>query len=415
MMNALPVFVFDAAPTMSRALSRRLKARGFEPTRLDAVELLDTGVAPGGLDLAVILVDPRGSAQQSEHVATVLRRLVARNVATVVWGAGGELREEGGPLVEWVPAETGPDEVVGKLGTLARYVPLVKGLERELQHLHRLGEQLNRYVGEIDQEMRLAGRLQRDFLPRELPRVASCSFEVLYSPASWVSGDMYDVSRVDEYHLGMFVADAMGHGVAAGLVTMFLRQALVAKRIAGRSYAIVQPAEALNDLHQCLCRQRLPDSQFVTALYGIIDTRSRTLRLARAGHPYPLHLRRDGTIHEVRSTGTLLGLTEIPTDFGEVEVTLGPGDKLLFYTDGAEGALVIPPTSPGGAISFTEQLQAWAQLPAAEFVRRVRDHLDSREGSLHAADDATLLLLEIDGSAGQGKPGARRPRPGTSA
>jgi serine phosphatase RsbU (regulator of sigma subunit) len=117
----------------------------------------------------------------------------------------------------------------------------------------------------------------------------------------------------------------------------------------------------------------------------------------------------------VRSTGTLLGLTEIPTDFGEVEVTLGPGDKLLFYTDGAEGALVIPPTSPGGAISFTEQLQAWAQLPAAEFVRRVRDHLDSREGSLHAADDATLLLLEIDGSAGQGKPGARRPRPGTSA
>jgi sigma-B regulation protein RsbU (phosphoserine phosphatase) len=414
-MNALPVFVFDAAPAMSQALDRRLKARGFEPTRLDPVELLGSGMAPGRLDLAVILVDPQGSVEQSEHVAAVLRRLVARSVATVVWGAAGELRQEGGPLVEWVPAETGPDEVVGKLGTLARYVPLVKGLERELQHLHRLGEQLNRYVGEIDQEMRLAGRLQRDFLPRELPHVASCSFEVVYCPASWVSGDMYDVLRVDEHHFGMFVADAMGHGVAAGLVTMFLRQALVAKRIAGHSYAIVQPADALNDLHECLCRQHLPDSQFVTAAYGILDIRTRTLRLARAGHPYPIHMRRDGTLHEVRSTGTLLGLAEIPAEFAEVEVTLEPGDKLLFYTDGAEEALVIPPPSSGGAVAFTTQLQEWARLPAAEFVRRIRDHLDSREGSLHPADDATLLLLEIGDSARQGQADAGRPRRGTNA
>jgi sigma-B regulation protein RsbU (phosphoserine phosphatase) len=398
-----PVFILDAAPAMSRALSQRLQVRGFAPARLEPADVLGSGLLPSGLDLAVLLLDPQAPAARKEHVAAILRRLVARNVATVVWGADAALRNEGGPLVEWVPAETGPDEVVGKLGTLARYVPLVKGLERELQHLHRLGEQLNRYVGEIDQEMRLAGRLQRDFLPRQLPDISPYRFDVLYRPASWVSGDMYDIFRVDEHHIGMFLADAMGHGVAAGLVTMFLRQALVSKRVSGRSYAIVDPADALHELHQCLCQQRLPDCQFVTAVYGIIDARSGRLRLARAGHPYPLHLRRDGTIAEVRSVGSLLGLTDLPSEFAETEVMLGRGDKLLLYTDGAEDALLKRGAANGEEAVFTPDLRRWAGLPATDFIRAAREHLDSREGSLHPTDDATLLLLEASETAPTGR------------
>jgi sigma-B regulation protein RsbU (phosphoserine phosphatase) len=395
-MNAnAPILVFDAAPAMSDALKQRLKLRGFVPTRLDPSEVLGSGVFPSGLDLALILLDPDSPLEERERVAALVRRLTARSVATVVWGAGAELRNEGGPLVEWVSPDAGPDEVVGKLGTLARYVPLVKGLERELKHLHRLGDQLSRYVGEIDQELRLAGRLQRDFLPREAPCLPPYEFQALYRPASWVSGDIYDVFRIDEHHVGMFVADAMGHGVAAGLVTMFLRQALVSKRISGHSYTIVEPAQALLELHECLARQRLPDSQFVTAVYAIIDTRCGQVRLARAGHPYPLHLRRDGSIHEVRSIGTLLGLTDIPAEFGEAQLTLAPGDKLLVYTDGVEDAMLVPTPPRGEGVIFTPQLRQWARLSAAEFVREAQEHLDSCEGSLHPSDDATLLLLEF--------------------
>jgi sigma-B regulation protein RsbU (phosphoserine phosphatase) len=393
--TAPPVFVFDAAPELSRTLTRRLRDRGFAPAPLDPAEVLGSGMSLSGADLAVILVDGKAAPEQSERVAAVLRRLVARNVPTVVWGAGDELQSAGGPLVEWVPGEMDPDAVIGKLGTLARYVPLVKGLERELCHLQRLGDQLSRYVGEMDQEMRLAGRLQRDFLPRELYGVPPYKFEALYSPASWVSGDMYDVFRVDEHHVGLFLADAMGHGVAAGLVTMYIRQALVSKRIEGHSYAIVPPAEVLNCLHQSLCRQHFPDSQFVTAVYGVVDTRTSQVTLARAGHPYPLHLRRDGTICEVRSVGSLLGLSEMPVEFAEVRVTLQPGEKLLLYTDGAEDALVVPDPQQRDAVVFTEQLYQWARLPATDFIRAAREHLDSRVGSLHPADDVTLLLLEM--------------------
>lgn len=390
------VLLYDGAPARSEELHARLAERGFAATRLALDGGLQPDVVPTTGDLAVVLLDPRDASGQSPQLQAVLHHLVDQKVATLVYGAALGMRRGGGPLVEWLDADASLDEVAAKIGTLARYAPLIKGLERELCHLHRLGQQLNRYFGEIDQEMRLAGRLQRDFLPRELPSVAPFSFEIFYRPASWVSGDMYDVFRIDECHVAMFVADAMGHGVAAGLLTMFLRQALVAKRIAGNSYSIVRPAEALENLHTCLLKQQLPNSQFVTAAYGVVDTRSGEMTVARAGHPYPLHIRRGGRIHELRSGGGLLGLADVPSDFEETRVGLEPGDKVVFYTDGIEEVFVVPAPNQGGQPTFSSSLQHWAGSSAPEFVQAVGDYLDCREGSLHPADDITMLVMEVE-------------------
>jgi len=395
-MNTPRVLLFDAASSLTPRVSDRLQQRGFSAAKVDPAEMLRPGVAPDASDLALVLVAPDASDEQSQQLAAVLRRLVADNIATVVCGGPASLRRAGGPLVEWLDADVTADEVVGKIGTLARYVPIVNGLERELRNLQRLGEQLNRYFGEIDQEMRLAGRLQRDFLPRELPSIEGYRFDVFYRPASWVSGDMYDVFRIDEQHVGMFVADAMGHGVAAGLLTMFLRQALIAKRIERDGYSIVGPAEALDNLHQCLLRQNLPNSQFVTAAYGIVNIHTGRFTVARAGHPYPLHINAAGEIAEARPGGSLLGLADVPAEFEETTVKLTPGDKIVYYTDGVEEAMVTPGATAGDGSGFTGRLRHWAGLPAADFVRGVGDYLDCREGSLHPADDVTVLLMEVE-------------------
>lgn len=386
------VLVFDGSSGSGGELGDLLRARGFEPTCMTPAEAPAGDVTPERADVAVLVVDPASPADGA--LAALLRHLVDEKVATVVCGAENGLRREGGPLVEWLPADANPDEVIGKVGTLAHYVPLLKGFERELSHLHRLGDQLNRYFGEIDQEMRLAGRLQRDFLPREMPRVRPVRFEGLYRPASWVSGDLYDAFRVDEHHVGMFIADAMGHGVAAGLLTMFLRQSLVSKRITDTAYEVVDPVQALESVHACLVRQKLPNSQFVTAVYGIVDTRTCELRLARAGHPYPVHIRPDGAINEVRSGGSLLGLPDVPTEFEEARIALAPGDKVVFYTDGVEDE-IIEPERPDDVATFTPRFRGWAGLSASELVRAAGEHLDCREGSLNPVDDVTMLVLEV--------------------
>jgi sigma-B regulation protein RsbU (phosphoserine phosphatase) len=394
-MNTTPrVLLFGSAPAVSDELGERLRQRGLTPLHLDWDDPGPAG-ASGGNDAAVVLLDPTRPVQETEPLQALLKRLTAENVATLVWGAGQELPREGGPLVEWLAPEVGLDELVGKIGTLTRYVPLLKGLERELHNLQRLGRQLNHYFAEIDQEMRLAGRLQRDFLPHQLPSTPPFRFEAIFRPASWVSGDLYDAFRIDADHLGVFIADAMGHGVAAGLLTMFLRQALPTKRIAGSSYEVVGPAEALAHLHESLVRQKLPNCQFVTAAYGVINLPRRELTLARAGHPHPLHIPRGGEIAELRSEGSLLGLPDVEPDFSERRTTLSSGDKIVFYTDGGEDVLLLPHAADTDQVEFTPQLRCWASLGAAGFVRAVGEYLDCKEGSLHPADDVTVLVLEV--------------------
>ncbi len=388
------VLLLDAVAERAAGLSARLEQRGLAPVRLAPDELLGAHPHANAADVAVAVAD---AGADPASLRPVIARLAAENVATIICGPGTDaLRRESGPLIEWAPPDASLDELAGKAGTLARCVPLLRGLERELRHLQRLGEHLNRYFGEIDQEMRLAGRLQHDFLPRELPRLGPIRFEAFYRPASWVSGDLYDVFRVDEHHVGMFIADAMGHGVAAGLLTMFLRQALVPKRVHAQGYTVVAPTEALSELHECLLRQKLPSAQFVTAAYGLLDIRSCEVRLARAGHPFPLHISAAGEITEIRSGGSLLGLADVAPDFEEARVALRPGDKLIFYTDGLEDALLVPQSDTATELAvFTPALHDWSRLTASDFLLQLADHLDNREGSLHPADDMTMVLLEV--------------------
>jgi sigma-B regulation protein RsbU (phosphoserine phosphatase) len=285
--------------------------------------------------------------------------------------------------------------VLGKIGTLAHFAPLVSALERELSHLHRLGEQLNHYFNEIDQEMRLAGRLQRDFLPRQLPAAAPFSFHVVYRPASWVSGDMYDVFRIDASHVGLFVADAMGHGVSAGLLTMFFRQAFLPRRADGD--APVSPPEALLGLHDALLQQKLPHSHFVTAVYAVLDTADGTVRLSRGGHPYVLHVPAPGVGGapvELRCEGGLLGLADIEAEFEELSVRLAPGEKLVFYTDGVEDYLLQPRVRGQSAVQLREPIAELCRLPAAQLAAALEQDLDQQAGSLHQPDDITLLVVE---------------------
>jgi sigma-B regulation protein RsbU (phosphoserine phosphatase) len=298
--------------------------------------------------------------------------------------------------VEWLGPQVSVDEVTGRLTTLAHYEPIVRRLEAELRGVQRLGEQLNRYFGEIDQEMRLAGRLQRDLLPHDVNDTSPIVFSTVYRPASWVSGDIYDLFRIDEHHLGMFIADAMGHGVAAGLMTMFLKQGLVPRQRDGKTLRIVSPAEALGNLHESLCRHQLPSCQFVTAAYAIIDTRSLDLCVARAGHPFPLHIAgASGDVRELDPGGGLLGIPDVDPEFEEVRTVLAPGDKFMLYTDGIEDVIVAPRVSHAAPTCFTPTFHEWAAKPAVELSAAVDDHLDHREGSLHPPDDITLLTLEV--------------------
>jgi len=91
------------------------------------------------------------------------------------------------------------------------------------------------FASNMAEQLRVAGMVQRDFLPAKLPNSNKLHWGTIFLPAEWVSGDIYDVMRIDESHIGFYVADVVGHGMPAALLTMFLKQALVMRQTSGLS------------------------------------------------------------------------------------------------------------------------------------------------------------------------------------
>lgn len=268
----------------------------------------------------------------------------------------------------------------------------ITSLQQEVELLRRRDDSLNRYMQRMDEEMRLAARLQHDFLPKHLPQLGRVHFHTLFRPAGYVSGDLYDIMRLDENHVGFYMADAVGHGLPAALLTMFIKNALVTKQIGPDGYRLLAPSQTMARLNDALLSQNLSHATFATAIYGWINTATQTVCFARGGHPNPILLRADHTICPLEAEGALLGI--FPDEpFGDCTVQMAPGDRLLLFSDGVEVAFCeSEQVDPG---QWLVELEARKHLPAEALLQEFADRIDRNMGSLAPKDDLTMLAIEI--------------------
>jgi sigma-B regulation protein RsbU (phosphoserine phosphatase) len=281
-----------------------------------------------------------------------------------------------------VSLEENPEEFGAHLASLlASKRPVSEALRR-----------LRTYTRHLDEQLRLAQRLQMDFLPHRLPTVAGGRFAARLEPAAWVAGDFYDIFRLDERHIAFYIADAIGHGIPAALLTVFVKKSLQAKRIEGKSYELIGPDEALRLLNLDLLSAKLQETPFITMVYGLYNEATRECVYARAGHPRPLLIGRDGNLEELEGEGPLLGIFS-NARFDRCRRRLEPGDRLFLYTDGAER---VEPVSVANPERLYEIIRASAMLPVEEMLDSIMTTV--REGAQggRLADDVTLLALELE-------------------
>jgi len=180
-------------------------------------------------------------------------------------------------------------------------------------HRNKLAEQLSMTKSLADnlaEQLRLAGLVQQDFLPTHMPNTDEVRWASIFMPVEWVSGDIYDMVRIDEQHIGFYVADVVGHGMPAALLTIFLKQALLMRETYDSNYRIFPPTEVIKNLNVRMAAQKLSGYQFATCCYCLLNTKTRQLTYARAGHPYPILIRPGQQPEQLQIRGSLLGVFE---------------------------------------------------------------------------------------------------------
>jgi len=256
-------------------------------------------------------------------------------------------------------------------------------LEQRNQELERSVKQGAAQLEKQEEELQRAREIQQSLLPKEIPQLAGFEVAGAWRPARTVSGDYYDVFKLDGGRLGICIADVVGKGVSAALLMANVQAAV-------RAYAgsAESPAQLCAKVNSLLC-ENLATGKFVTFLYGVLDGEKRTLEYCNAGHLYPI-LVSQGSTRALEHGGAVLGV--FPTwEYENAKIEFRAGDRLLLVTDG------ITEASGADEVEFGEEKLAGAALKesrrtAAEMCDALLNQV-TEFCEAHFQDDATLLVI----------------------
>jgi len=241
-------------------------------------------------------------------------------------------------------------------------------------------------------DLHYAGEIQRSILASVLPRVDGMDFASRYVPCEDTSGDHYSAFWLGDDRIGICIADASGHGVGAAMLAVFLKGHLENICRAGDTPRdpLRDPAEVMELINRSLCDKRF-GREFISAIYGILTPSKREFRFCNAGHPYPMLLGADGSVREIETRNTVLGIFP-DSEYNTDTLRLESGQGLLLYTDG-----LVEARNAGREEFGVEKLQHALAMSLGLGAEAVADRIiraaESFRDGYKAEDDLTLLYF----------------------
>jgi sigma-B regulation protein RsbU (phosphoserine phosphatase) len=226
-------------------------------------------------------------------------------------------------------------QLLAQIHVAERILKLEERLARQLRDLRTANDRL-------ETDLASAAMVQSSLLPDVSPQIHGIDFEWVYQASERLGGDMFNIFRLDEKRVGMYVLDVSGHGTSAALQSVSLSHALtpfdqqggilkVITQNTGR-YDVVPPVEVARRLNR-----NFPliekSGQFFTFLYAVLDVTSLVVRYVRAGHPAPIVANKNSVRCLEKGGGIPIGIMP-EAEYEEERIQLVAGDSLIFYTDG---------------------------------------------------------------------------------
>ena len=241
---------------------------------------------------------------------------------------------------------------------------------------------------EIEREIGIAAEIQRDLIPEKIPEFAGATLAAYSEPAKGVSGDYYDVYKLDKDKIAIVVCDVAGKGVPAALVMVMIRSIfrLIAnpKRTAGEVVSWINKGIAGN----------VSIDRYATMSVLVYDQKTREASFTNAAH-FPLLIYRKSRkqLEEVDTQGLPIGI-DPKGSYGQKKVKFHSGDVVFFCTDGITEA-VNKDREQYGLEQFKNIAISNIDLNCNDLIKEIKEDISRFVGKAKQHDDQTLLLMKI--------------------
>jgi sigma-B regulation protein RsbU (phosphoserine phosphatase) len=236
----------------------------------------------------------------------------------------------------------------------------------------------------MEMELTQASEIQQTFLPAVAPLYEGFDLAGTNICCRTVGGDYYDFLPYQDGRMGLVVGDVSGKGTPAALLMSSLQA-----RVQMLRETMPQPDEAVTTLNRNIA-ERCPMGKFITFFFGLLYPDGR-FDYSNAGHNYPLILRANGHVEQLRGNGLVMGL------FASVfyplkSARLERGDLLALYSDGVTEASNIE-GAEFGEDGLSDFLLGHRNLKCEDLVQQLVEHVRVWHGSASFTDDFTVLLV----------------------
>jgi serine phosphatase RsbU (regulator of sigma subunit) len=241
----------------------------------------------------------------------------------------------------------------------------------------------------LEEELAVARRIQRQFLPNRLPLAPGFTLAGLNAPSKAVGGDYYDTVDLGQGNYLVAIADVAGKGVPAALLASMVQAAI------RTSAPDRKPVGELMGRLNRLVHEATPDDRFATCVLAEVEADGLGISYSNAGHNFPILRAASGICRSLGEGGIPLGI-QPGFLYAQTRTRLFPGDALIMYTDGITDAR----NRLGEDFGEERLLGVVERLPdrlsADEIIRTIADEVTRFSDGADQMDDITLVVLKAN-------------------
>jgi len=253
-------------------------------------------------------------------------------------------------------------------------------IERAIMHKNMIENQ------RFAEQLSIARDIQLTFLPKKDPVVPGYDISGVNIPSGEVGGDYFDYIKIVDYQTGIAIADVSGKGIPAALIMASYRASLIAE--IRNNYAIRIICAKVNSL----LYESLEQGNYVTAFYGVLDSKNDIFTSCNCGHNRPIVIRNDGSIELLKEGGLALGVLQ-HTIYEERPISIRSGDMIVFYTDGVT-EVNNERDEEFGEDRLIGLLKQYHELPSRDIQKKIIQEVRGFASKDHNFDDLTLIVLK---------------------